>query len=75
MTARPMLESVVFAVPDISCGHCEATIREALAALDGVEQAVPSAATKQVAVVFDPARAPRDRIVEALAEAGYPAGE
>lgn len=72
MTARTFDETAVLPVPDISCGHCEATIRSALAAVDGVDAVEPSAATKSVRVVFDPERVSLARIAAVLDEAGYP---
>jgi copper chaperone CopZ len=66
------IERITLTAPDISCGHCEATIREALGALAGVARVDPSAATKRVAVEFDPVRVSQEQIEAALTEAGYP---
>ncbi len=68
------VEQVTLTAPDISCGHCEATITRALGALDGVRRVEANAATKQVAVEFDPARVSPNQIEAALADAGYPVG-
>jgi copper chaperone CopZ len=67
------VERITLTAPDISCGHCEATVREAVGALAGVVRVEPSAATKRVAVEFDPARLSRPQIEAALTDAGYPA--
>ncbi len=70
---RSTIEKATFTVPAISCGHCVAAITRAVGALDGVEQAVVSAATKQVSVRFDPLRVSLTDIRRALDELGYPA--
>lgn len=64
----------VFIVPNISCGHCVATIENELSLVEGVESVKASNETKQVTVeVVDPLVL---NVVEAtLAEIGYPAGE
>lgn len=64
----------VFTVPNISCGHCVATIERELGFVEGVEFVRADQATKQVNVkVSEPVVL---AAVEAtLAEIGYPAGE
>ena len=71
MTANTM--QIILTAPDISCGHCVATVQTAVGALDGVERVRADAETKQVEVAFDPARVTRPRIESALDQAGYPA--
>ena len=66
-------EMITLTAPDISCGHCVATVQTAVGALDGVEGVQADADTKRVEVSFDPARVSRPRIEAALDEAGYPA--
>ena len=66
------IEQATLAAPDISCGHCVVTIREAVAALDGVDAVEANAETKQVVVAFDPGRTTVASIAAALAEVGYP---
>lgn len=60
----------VYSVPDMSCAHCEKTIRASLAALPGIEKVDVDLAAKKVAVEgkADPAS-----IVAALDDAGYAA--
>jgi copper chaperone len=65
-------QEITFVAPDISCGHCVATVQKALSPLDGVERVEASAETKQVLVDFDPARISVDRLESALDDAGYP---
>jgi copper ion binding protein len=67
------IEEPTLTAPGISCGHCVATIMEAVGALGGVERVEVSEATKQVSVAFDPHRVSLTDIRRALDEAGYPA--
>ncbi len=66
------LQDVTLTSPDISCGHCVASVQGAVGALDGVQRVAADADTKQVAVNFDPARVSLPQIEAALSEAGYP---
>lgn len=66
------LQDVTLISPDISCGHCVATIQSAVGALEGVQHVAANAATKEVSVNFDPARVSLPQIEAALSEAGYP---
>lgn len=66
------IDQVTLTSPDISCGHCVATVQQAVGALAGVQRVEASAETKQVAVEFDPSRVSVTRIAEVLDEAGYP---
>lgn len=67
-----LMERATLTAPDISCGHCELTIKEEVGALDGVASVEPSANTKLVTVTFDPARVSLAQIEAAMDEAGYP---
>ena len=66
------IEQTTLTAPDISCGHCVATVTEALTALDGVQRVEASADTQQVAVSFDSGRVSLPQIEAALGKAGYP---
>ncbi len=66
------LQEVTLTAPDISCGHCVATVQEAIGALDGVERVSADADTQQVAVRFDSTRVSLPAIEAAMKEAGYP---
>ena len=66
------IERATLTAPDISCGHCEATVKQTLTALPGVQEASASADTKQIAVAFNPSQVSLIQIEEALDEAGYP---
>jgi len=60
----------VYSVPDMSCAHCEKTIRQSLAALPGIDKVEIDLAAKKVAV-----EGPADsaKIIAALDDAGYAA--
>jgi copper chaperone len=66
------LEQVTLVSPDISCGHCVATVQQAVGALGGVQHVQADADTKRVAVAFDPTQVSLPQIEAALDEAGYP---
>lgn len=67
-----MAEQVTLTAPDISCGHCVATVQKAVGALPGVESVVASETTKKVEVSFDPAQVDLAKISSVMAEEGYP---
>jgi copper chaperone len=66
------VEQIVVTTPDMSCGHCVASIEQEVGAVPGVESVKADLPTKQVTISFDPARVAVPRIEEALDEAGYP---
>lgn len=66
------MTTITYHVPNISCGHCTATIERELKFVDGVEQVKADQASKDVTVNVRDADVLRQ--VEALlAEIGYPA--
>jgi copper chaperone len=67
------IERATLTAPDISCGHCVATVKEAIGGLAGVARVEADTTTKRVDVAFDPERVSLARIEAALDEAGYPA--
>ena len=66
------LEDVRLTAPDVSCGHCVATIKGMLSTLPGVARVEANPDTKRVDVSFDPNRVSLNQIAAALDEAGYP---
>ncbi len=60
-----------YAVPKIKCEGCAGIIREALAAVPGVEKVVVNVAEKVVTVVGTDVLA--DAVLKALADCGFPA--
>jgi copper chaperone len=66
------MASTTFQVTGMSCAHCEAAIREEVAALDGVARVDVSAAS---GVLIVESAMPLDdtAVIEAVDEAGYAA--
>ncbi len=63
--------TITLSVPDISCGHCKASIEGAVAPLDGVERVEVDVASKTVTVDYDGSDAAMEAIVAAIEEQGY----
>lgn len=61
-----------FNVPDVSCGHCKASIESALHPLPGVRKAEVDVDSRSVAVDYDDAQIDRSGVVRAIEAAGYP---
>lgn len=66
------METVTLNAPDISCGHCVATVEEAVGEIGGVQAVSADAESKDVNVTFDAAQTDVSLIASTLAEAGYP---
>ena len=66
------MSTVIYNVPNISCGHCVHTIQMEVGDLPGVESVEASADTKTVKISFeDPTT--ETEIKSLLAEINYPA--
>jgi copper chaperone CopZ len=65
------MEKVVLSVPKMWADHHVLAVREALNALNGVEDVHATSAWKKVVVKYDPGKLEQSAIVEALAKAGY----
>jgi copper chaperone len=61
-----------YVVPNISCGHCTATIERELKLVPGVEQVKAHEESKKVEVTVS-AESVLPRVEEMLVEIGYPA--
>jgi copper chaperone len=66
------MTQVTLTVPDISCSHCEATVKGALAPLPGVREVRVDIPTKRVTVQYDEGQVDVDRIKAVLEEEDYP---
>ncbi len=66
-----MAKTTVLKVPDMTCGHCELSVQEALDELDGVERAKADHATGDVEVGYDEDKVSIEQMGDALEEAGY----
>ncbi len=72
MSTSGTIEHATMTAPDISCGHCVATVKETIGGLAGVDRVDANADSKRVDVAFDPNRVTLVQIEAALDEAGYP---
>ena len=66
------METLELKAPDISCGHCVSTIREAVTLLDGVEFVDADIPAGKVRLRHEPGRTSKSEIGRAMAGAGYP---
>ncbi len=65
-------EQATLTAPDISCGHCERTVREALAPLEGVRSVAVNLPARKVQVEYDETTVGVERMKEVLQEEDYP---
>ena len=66
------MSKVTLAVPAMSCGHCEATVRGALAGQSGVNSVQVDLRAKVVHLDYDETTLGLDRVQALLDDAGYP---
>ena len=66
------MSETVLTVPDISCEHCERTVKEALTPAEGVEQVTVDIPSKTVKVVYDAERVDVEQLSAILAAEDYP---
>jgi copper chaperone CopZ len=71
--ATPVAISRTFAVEGMHCEGCAESIEAALAEMPGVRSAKVSFGEKRAVVVADEPEVPADKIVAAIAAAGYKA--
>ena len=67
------METITLNAPDISCGHCVATVQNAVGQVAGVQSVTADADTKDVNVTYDASQTDVSAITAALDDAGYPA--
>ena len=67
------METITLNAPDISCGHCVATVEQAVGTVEGVQTVSADAASKDVNVTYDASQTDAAAITAALEETGYPA--
>lgn len=65
MTARTI------SVPDISCGHCQTSIEQAVGDLAGVEAVAVDIAARTVDLNYDEDAIDLDQIIKAIEDVGY----
>lgn len=59
------------AVQGMTCGSCERTIRDALTAVDGVQEASADHQTGSVTVRYDSKKTSREKLEQAISAQGY----
>jgi len=68
------MEERTFSIPNISCGHCTAAIKEELSRIEGVKTIEGNVQAKTVRVQWGPP-ASREQIVRTLEAIQYPVAE
>jgi copper chaperone len=66
------MSEAVLTVPNISCEHCERSVKEALTPAEGVEQVTVDIPSKTVKVVYDAERVGVEQLSAILAAEDYP---
>ena len=66
------MATAILQVPDISCEHCERTVKGALAPVAGVQRVDVDIPTKEVTVTYDAGQVTVDRMKAVLQEEDYP---
>lgn len=66
------MSSKTYTVPNITCGHCVATIQRELGVVPGVEDVSGTVDAKEVTVVYND-EAVLSQVENVLEEIGYPA--
>jgi excisionase family DNA binding protein len=74
MIEEASMENTLFEVPLMYGDHHVIAVRQALLALDGVDEVLASSAWQQVQVTYDPERLSPDDISQAIEQAGYSVG-
>jgi len=63
---------VVLAITGMTCGHCVAAAKKALAAVPGVDAVEVTLSPPRALVTCDPSRTTVEMLTKATAEEGYP---
>ncbi len=66
-----MTETKMLNVPDMSCGHCESSVQEALDELAGVQDSKADHKEGTVEVTYEAGRVTDEQLREVISEAGY----
>jgi copper ion binding protein len=67
------MKTITLNSPDISCGHCVATVEKAVGTIAGVDAVTADADSKDVTATYDANQTDVSAIAAALEDAGYPA--
>ena len=63
---------VTLAITGMTCGHCVAAVRKAIAAVPGVEAVEVTLSPPRAVVACDPSRTTVEMLSKATTEEGYP---
>ena len=66
-------KTVTLGVPGMTCGACPITVKKAISGVDGVTRTEVDFDKRQAVVSYDDAKANVQQIMQATANAGYPA--
>jgi mercuric transport protein len=66
------MERVTLAITGMTCGHCVAAVKKALAAIPGVGEVEVTLSPPRAVVSRDPTRTTMEMLTKATAEEGYP---
>ncbi|MGD2161668.1 MAG: hypothetical protein PVG02_02265 [Anaerolineales bacterium] len=69
------MEELIFDMPSMYGDHHVLKVRDALEAIEGVEEIYASSAWKQLMIKFDPKKVKSADLEKTLSEAGYPPNE
>lgn len=64
-------DNVILTVPDMSCSHCENSIKKAVGTLNGVENVIVDLKSKKVSIEFDSGKVSIESIRNAIEDQGY----
>lgn len=65
------MKHATLTITGMSCGHCVSSVRNALAALNGVT--VQAVRVGEAEILYDPAKVTPSALVEAVTQSGYAA--
>jgi len=65
------MATIVYSIPNISCGHCVHTIQSELSELSGVKSVVANQEARTATITFEPP-ATEEKIKAILTEINYP---
>jgi copper chaperone len=64
-------DNVILTVPDMSCSHCENTIKKAVGSLNGVENVIVDLNSKKVSIEYDSTKVSIETMKNAIEDQGY----
>lgn len=76
VSSSPLLaaqKTVTLGVPGMTCGACPIVVKKAIGRVDGVSRVDVDLNQRQAVVTYHDVRANLDQIMQATANAGYPA--